>query len=209
MITDYASLQTELQSWLWNRTDVVARIPVFVQLCEAQMNRRLQARLSVVRVAVTIADETLALPDDFAGAISILSGSNPPFELDFVTPDGLSLRANGAGAAQSGNPDTYTVEGQNLRFYPRPDTPMPAMLTYRQRIPALSNSNPSNWILANHPDVYLYGALMQSAPWLRDDQRVAMWQQAFAQILADIQSNSDTIEAVAENLRPQSGVVAI
>jgi hypothetical protein len=209
MITDYASLQAELQSWLWNRADVVARIPVFIQLCEAQMNRRLQARLSVVRVPITIAGETLTTPDDFSGAISILLQTDPLSELDFMTPDGLSLRANGEGAIASGNPDSYTVEGANFRFYPVPGAAIDAMLTYRQKIPALSDSNASNWILTNHPDAYLYGALMQSAPWLRDDQRVALWQQAFGQILTDIQSNSDTIEALATNLTPQRGTVVI
>jgi len=209
MITDYASLQAELASWLWNRADVVARIPVFIQLAEAQMNRRLQTRLSVARTDITIAGETLAVPADFAGAISILLVSDPLSELGFVTPDGLSLRANGNGASAQGNPDSYTVEGANFRFYPIPSAALAAKLTYRQKIPALSNANISNWLLANHPDAYLYGSLMQSAPWLRDDARVPMWQQAFAQILEDIQSSSDATESLATNLTPQSGAPAI
>jgi hypothetical protein len=209
MITDYASLQSELQSWLWNRSDVVARIPVFIQLCEAQMNRRLQSRLSIVRTSITIFGETLAVPADFAGPISILLQIDPLTELGFVTPDGLNLRQNGAGASDSANPDSYTVEGATFRFYPIPGASVGALLTYRQKIPALSNTNTSNWILANHPDAYLYGALMQSAPWLRDDPRVALWQQAFGQILEDIQTNSDTVESLGTNLTPQPGYPAI
>ena len=209
MITDYASLQSELQSWLWNRSDVIQRIPVFIQLCEAQMNRRLQTRLSIARVAITIAAETLAVPSDFAGPVSILLQSSPLSELDFVTSDGLNLRQNGAGATDSDNPDSFTVEGSNFRFYPIPGAPVAALLTYRQKIAALSSTNPSNWILADHPDAYLYGALMQSAPWLRDDPRLQMWEQAFVQILDDIQSNSNTVESLGTNLTPQTGYPVI
>jgi len=205
MITDYASLQTELQSWLWNRSDVVARIPVFIQLCEAQMNRRLQARLSILRAPITIAAETLAVPSDFAGPVSILLQSDPLSELDFVTPDGLNLRQNRASKTDADNPDSFSVEGPNFRFYPIPGAPVAALLTYRQRIPALSNTNTSNWVLANHPDAYLYGSLMQSSPWLRDDARVGLWQQAFGQILEDIQTNSNAVESLGTNLTPQTG----
>ena len=209
MITDYASLQSELQSWLWNRSDVVPRIPVFIQLCEAQMNRRLQTRLSIVRTPIMITTETLAVPADFAGPVSILLQSDPLSELDFVTPDGLNLRQNGADVSENDNPDSFTVEGSNFRFYPIPGAPVAALLTYRQKIASLSNANTSNWVLASHPDAYLYGALLQSAPWLKDDARVAMWQQAFAQILDDIQTNSNAVESLATNLTPQTGYPVI
>src|SRR5215469_11536186 len=126
MIIDYASLQAELQSWLWNRADVVARIPVFIQLCEAQMNRRLQARLSIVRAPITIAGETLAVPSDFAGPVSILLQSNPLSELDFVAPDGLNLRQNGKSSTNADVTDSFTVEGSNFRFYPVPGAPVSA-----------------------------------------------------------------------------------
>jgi hypothetical protein len=208
VIVDYASLQTELQSWLWNRSDVVARIPVFIQLAEAQMNRRLQTRLSVARVDISIAAETLAVPADFAGAISILLLIDPVSELSFVTPDGLALRENGV-ADTAGNPDCYSIVGGAFQFFPMPGAAVAAKLIYRQRIPALSDSVPTNWLLLAHPDAYLYGALMQSAPWLRNDERLPMWQAAFAQILSDIQSNSDNVESVAANLTPQSGVAII
>ena len=208
MISEYASLQTELQSWLWNRSDVVGRIPVFIQLAEAQMNRRLQTRLSIARIDISIQGETLVVPGDFAGAVSVLLQTDPVSELSFVTPDGLALRENGVSNT-SGNPDCYSVVGGALQFFPVPSSSVAAKLIYRQRIPALSADNPSNWLLANHPDAYLYGSLMQSAPWLRNDERLPMWQQAFAQILDDIESNSDVVESLAANLTPQTGVPII
>lgn len=208
-ITDYATLQTAIQDWLRNRSDVTASLcQGFIQLAEAQMNRRLQTRLSIARSTITITAETLAVPADFSGAISMMLQSNPISELNFVTPDGLNLRANGAGATQTGNPDSYTVEGSSFRFYPYPGTSVTAKLTYRQRIPALSGTNTTNWVLTNHPDAYLFGSLLQSAPWLGRDERVPLWQAAFGQVLSDIMENDKT-ESFATNLTPQPGSTVI
>src|SRR5258708_32830926 len=142
MISDYASLQSELQSWLWNRSDVVARIPTFIQLAEAQMNRRLQTRLSIARVDISVAAEMLPVPADFAGAVSILLLSDPASELAFVAPDGVALRSNGV-SDRTGSPDCYSVVGGLLQFFPVPSAPIAAKLIYRQRIPSLSASNSS------------------------------------------------------------------
>ncbi len=63
-----------------------------------------------------------------------------------------------------------------------------------------------NWVLANHPDAYLYGALLQSAPWLGRDDRVPLWAQAFADVLSDIAENDKT-ESFAANLKPVASMV--
>ena len=208
MIVDYASLQSELANWLWNRSDVAAEIPTFIQLAEAQMNRRLTSRLKVgINPSFAIAAELTAVPADFAGAISLKLQSDPTRELEFKTPDGIAQLWDRIGAGFStGKPFAYTVVGAQFQVFRVPDQPYTATLIYRQRIPALSGTNTSNWVLANHPDAYLYGALLQSAPWLKDDARVAVWQTAFQQILADIQS-ADQVETLATNLTPNAGLV--
>jgi hypothetical protein len=208
MITDYASLQSELASWLWNRSDIAARIPTFIQLAEAQMNRRLTSRLkTAVDSAFTLATEFTPVPDDFAGAISLKLQSDPARELAFKTPDGIAQLWNDRTAgATVGKPFAYSVVGSEFQVFRVPDQPYTATLIYRQRIPALSGAAPSNWLLAAHPDAYLYGALLQSAPWLRHDERVPIWQAAFAQILADIQS-ADVVETQGANLAPNVGAV--
>jgi hypothetical protein len=50
----------------------------------------------------------------------------------------------------------------------------------------LSDANTSNWLLERHPDVYLYGALLQAAPYLRDDERVALWTPLYGQAIEDM-----------------------
>jgi len=63
-------------------------------------------------------------------------------------------------------------------------------LLYYQKVPSLS-SNSDNWLLLEAPDVYLYGALLHSAPYLAEDQRVAVWAQMYSAAVARLNEYSD------------------
>jgi len=212
LITSYANLQTELGNWLFNRTDVTSELPTFIANAEAEMNRKLHTRLGETRIVFTISAETAAVPADFNGAVSFLTTNvdGSKGELQFVTPDGLNLMQDGDNASvDTDPPQAYTVEGGNFRFWPIPTSSLTAELTYRQKIPALSNSNTSNWVLASHPDAYLYGALAEAYVWLRDLQSAQAATQKFQAILDDMEFNSYAFEALATNLTPQPGCTVI
>lgn len=53
-------------------------------------------------------------------------------------------------------------------------------------VTSLSDSNTTNWLLTAHPDAYLYGALLEAAPYLLDDSRLAMWATALEKVLGEI-----------------------
>ena len=65
-------------------------------------------------------------------------------------------------------------------------------MTYIARVAALSADNSTNWILRDYPDAYLYGAPVQSAPYLKDDGRMAGWAALFTAALDDI-CNADPV----------------
>jgi hypothetical protein len=65
-------------------------------------------------------------------------------------------------------------------LYPTPNATTDFELLYYQKLPALSSSNADNWLLLEAPDVYLYGALLHSAPYLAEDERVGVWAQMYA-----------------------------
>jgi hypothetical protein len=50
-----------------------------------------------------------------------------------------------------------------------------------QEIPTLH----TNWCLQQWPDLYLYGSLMHTAPYLKDDPRLAVWENLFEKALAE------------------------
>src|SRR5215470_16756674 len=93
VITDYASLQTAITEYLARDQDatLIARIPTFIQLTEAKLNRDLFVRQMEQR-STTLIDPTsdepefIALPDDFQSMrrISVSSASRKP-HLDFLS----------------------------------------------------------------------------------------------------------------------------
>lgn len=193
-LDSYANLQISAANFL-NRSDLNAAIPDFITLAEAQINRRLlkdgPVRRMMARSDATITTEFAAVPTDFMGVKDIYLTETYVQQLKFLLPDQLLSKKTGQ-ASLNGCPLWFSVVGGEFQFYPAPDptnTPpdsFAAELTYWQRIPSLSNTTTTNWLLANHPDCYLYGALLQSAPYLREDARISVWGSAFETILSDI-----------------------
>jgi len=187
----YAGLQASVADWL-NRADLTAVVPDFIAMAEAQISRRLlmdgPVRMMMGRSDATITAEFTDVPNDFMGARTIyVSGADTAsglLQLQIATPDEINdLKAFHSG--QDGTPRRFAVVGTSLQFWPWNGASVAAELTYWQRLPALAVSG-GNWLLSLHPDAYLYGALLQAAPYLKDDTRVAMWGEIFETILSDI-----------------------
>ena len=56
-----------------------------------------------------------------------------------------------------------------------PDSTYAYEIDYYAKLAKLSVSNTTNWLLTMSPDVYLYGSLLQAAPYLQDDARIQVW----------------------------------
>ena len=162
----YAGLKASVADWL-NRADLAAAAPDFVTLAEGQMNRRLRVRRMVALASAPISAPYESLPADFAGALAMTLTDGR--QLDFLTPDALAQKAFLHGAPV-GEPTHYSVVGAQFQFYPSPDQTYTALLTYYRQIPPLA-TNGANWLLSLAPDAYLYGALTQAAPYLKDADR--------------------------------------
>ena len=197
-IQSYTDLRAEVSSYLYDRADLYNRIPTFIQLAEAQMNRRLRVRRMTARATATVDSDFIMLPASFAGPRAIYLNGTTGLPLEFVSdPDAMAQRK--ALLQASGEPTSYTVVGRQFEFGPAPQQSYTAQLVFYEKLPALSDSNPTNWMLVDHPDAYLYGALLQSAPWLKEDDRITTWGGLFTQIVADIQA-SDKSDTTAPRL---------
>ncbi|MDA0313536.1 MAG: hypothetical protein O3C65_15105 [Proteobacteria bacterium] len=51
---------------------------------------------------------------------------------------------------------------------------------YYKAFTALADDADTNWLLANAPDVYLYGAMLEAMPYLRNDARLPVWAELYA-----------------------------
>ena len=82
-------------------------------------------------------------------------------------------------------PRYFTVFGNELELAPTPDAAYTIEMVYRQNLQPLASSG-SNWLLSMAPDLYLYAALMESAPYIKEDARIQTWGQGFAASLGDL-----------------------
>ena len=90
---------------------------------------------------------------------------------------------------------TGTSAGREFEHYPTPDQAYEGTLTFYGKPDALGSGSPAvttNWILDEAPDAYLYGTLLQAAPYLRDNDQAAIWADGFAAALADLRANERT-----------------
>jgi hypothetical protein len=184
-LSTYSGLQDAIADYL-NRDDLTTSIPSFISLAEAKFNRKLRARQMIKRANATIDTQYFAYPADWLEAKEFILLTNPITYMQFVT-ESQANDLKTTTIVSAGKPRYYTIIGTQIEVLATPDTSYAGQLTYYAKIPSLSNTNTSNWLLAYAPDLYLYGALLESAPYLKDDERLAVWGQLYNDSKADIE----------------------
>lgn len=184
-LTSYTTLQAAIANFL-NREDLTAVIPDFISLAEADMNRRIRHWRMEARSTTTIDTQYSALPDNWVEVIRLKIGADALELIDQSTLLDYS-EANDGTAAQ---PRFYAITNGTLEVFPVPDQSYTGEMVYYQKISPLSADNASNWVLEHHPDCYLYGSLVHSAPFLQEDQRAAVWSSLYQNAVDAINENS-------------------
>jgi len=198
-LNTFANLKTAIADWL-NRDDLTSAIPDFITLAEAHMNRVVRHWRMEKRSTATADDQYLALPTDFLEPIALRltgSGTQP---LELTSHQDMMMRRYSAEDT-AGTPIFYALTDGQIELYPTPNEDTTVELVYYAKTDALSDGNTSNWILSNHPDAYLYGALVQSAPYLKDDQRAGVWATLFKAALDNMAEESRAAKENGAQLR--------
>ena len=187
-LSTYSELKSSVADWL-NRSDLTAAIPDFIALAEAQIERKLRTRQMIVRATATIDTEYGTVPADFLEVKSLKLQTNPVTPLQFETIDSLdNLQSQYPSSAK---PRYFSIVGAQIRTVPTPDASYEAELTYYAKLTKLSSTETVNWLLTAAPDVYLYGALLQAAPYLKDDARISTWATMYTSAMEDLQVADD------------------
>lgn len=197
----YDGLKASIESWLWNRTDLTATIPDFIRLAEAQMIRALNVREMEKTAFLYAVEGEAPLPCDFAEVRALRQPGDVRSEIRAVPLSVIRERRDQDNARVM----EYAVGGSTLYVWPRADAEL--TLDYRARFPHLSADNPENWLLAKHPDAYLYGSLMQAAPFLQEDERIATWGTLYSAALDAINRDGRRARIGAQVAMQPNGVV--
>lgn len=169
-MTTYATLKSDIAGWVL-RDDLTSAIPTFVRLAEASIRRDVRVRAMIRTNTLTLTAQSTPLPEDYLEMVRVVRDAASDWALSYMPPEALY---SNTVYRDSGTPAFYTVEGTD--FVTAPDgTGSDLLLSYYRAFTALSNDTDTNWLLTNAYDIYLYGALTHAAPYIKDDERVALW----------------------------------
>jgi hypothetical protein len=206
-LSTYAELKTSIANWL-NRSDLTSEISDdFIKLVEAEYNSKLRIRKMITSdTSFTIDSELETLPTGFLQVrdFFIVSGS-AKYSLTYMAPTQMDQTR---GGSTSGRPLVYTILGGNFRFAPTPDATYTATINYYKAIDALSDSTTTNYILTNHPGIYLYGSLYHSANFLGgiEPSKLQNWQQLYITGMERLERNDREDEWSGSPLQSRSDV---
>ena len=185
---NYSDLQSAIADFI-DRSDISSVIPDFIDLAETGMNREIRHWRMEKRATASLDTQYSSLPDDFLEPIRMSLNTANTNTLEMVNAFQISnLRAQNLNV--TGRPVNFAISDGSIEVFPTPDTSYTLELLYYEKISPLSVVN-SNWVLSNHPDAYLYGSLIHSAPYLADDNRIQTWAALYQKAINDINSESE------------------
>ena len=208
-LSNYSELQTAVANWMARNDLAGDPIKDFIRLCEAELKRKIddlrtEARVTIATVGGTA---TISLPSDYNGVRELYYDTaqrryplslKTPFELDSYGYPSLT-----------GVPKFYTIERDVIRFSPIPDSVYNISLLYFQTLPSLTDAAPTNWLLTQSPDIYLYGSLVQAEGYIKNDARMATWRTLYENAVNQLMEQSDRRRYSGTPLVPNVGFQVI
>lgn len=198
-LSTYTELKAAIADWL-NRADLTAVIPSFIVLAEAELNRTLRVEDMVEREQTTLSEQYTLLPPGFREMKSLRVLTTPAYPMKNMLPaQEEEFRAK--YGTTPGRPLKYKIIGDSFESVPAPNDSYCIEMAVYAAITSLSDDAPTNWLLTKHPDAYLYGALLQAAPYLKDDDRIPVWAGGLDRVKTAIKDENDRMVQSGSSLQ--------
>ena len=207
-ITTYSNLKTTIASYL-NREDLTAYLGDFITLAESRLNRELRVRemVEIITSTNTVAGtQSYDLPTGYLEALTVIYQSNPFTTLRFMANSDFYNNYN--SSQSSGTPTYFTIVGTKILLGMQPDSAQTLQINHYKKVSALSDSNATNDILTNYPELYLYGALAESSPFLMQDERLQIWAGLYKEALKNANESSSKGSTTSSPLQMSATQVA-
>lgn len=183
-ITTYAELQTAVSNWL-HRADLASVVPDLITLGEKRIFREVRVRVMESALNGTIASGVLAVPADYLELKSAYIDYTPVQQLQRATPSAIyneyPLRVS------TSKPRLIAREGDNFIFGPYPDGDYTVKGIYYAQPTTITSSD--NALFVANPDLYLFAALAEAAPYIGNDSRVGLWEQKYMSVKMDMEAS--------------------
>ena len=203
-VMTYDSLVSDISSYL-ERTDqaTLEKIPTFIMLAEQVIAAEIKFLGNLTPMTSTLVANQAVIdkPARWHKTVSMnvtVAGVRQPVFLRKYE----YLREYWPDPTETGAPKYYAdYDYTHWLIAPTPDVDYNFEVLYYERIQPLDSSNQTNWFTIYAPQALLYGSLLQAMPFLKNDERIPMWQAQYDKIMQvlkaeDIQRMGDR-QAVA------------
>ena len=185
-VMTYDSLVDDISTYL-ERTDdaTLEKIPTFIMLAEQIIATDLKflGNIAVAESTMVQNDPVIQKPARWRKTVSMnvtVGGQKFPIFLRKYE----YLREYWPDATQSEVPKFYCdYDYDHWLVAPTPAEDYAYEVLYYQRVQPLDSSNQTNWFTQNAPQALLYGTLLQAMPFLKNDERIPMWQAQYTQVI--------------------------
>lgn len=190
-VMTYTSLAADIASYL-ERSDAqtIAKIPTFIMLAEQVIASEIKflGNLTVNNSTMVQGTAVIEKPARWHKTVSmnvVIDGERQPIFLRKYE----YLREYWPDATATGVPAYYAdYDYTHWLVAPTPAAAYTFEILYYQRLQPLDDSNQTNWFTEYAPQALLYGSLLQAMPFLKNDDRIPMWQAQYQQIIQTLKA---------------------
>jgi len=181
-ISNYTQLQQAVSDWM-ARADVLGSAGDFIALGEAGLNRA----LNPVETEMTLYGRT----GDRSINITVACAVRPIALFITDTCGEVELLQRAAGTypivGTTGKPAIWSIDGQSVVFNRNMDQDYTFRFRYQERF-ALSDAVPTNWLLQNHPDLYLAASLVWGGVFIQNGNYAASFKTVLDEMIPSVRN---------------------
>lgn len=183
----FATLREDVYRYLERGASAAAdptvydQIPRLINLAERRIARELKVQgfIGVVTTNMVAGQSVYPKPDRWRDTVSMNVGTGTGYtsRKSLFTRAYEYLRSYWPDESVTGQPQFYSdYDYDHWLFAPTPDAAYPVEILYYELPPLLDDSTQTNWLTEYAPQLLLYGTLLEATPFLKNDERMAVWQ---------------------------------
>jgi hypothetical protein len=195
-VTDIGTLKAEIAAYLYDRSDLTAQIPNFIDMAQKRLFRVLQCQENEKLASGTLPANEYALPADYKALRYILVNDKP---MESVSD--IELRSRLKNQPGNGEPSAFSRIDTKWIFHPPPDDTYDINLYYYADLSSdVTSDVATNAVLTAYPDLYVWGSLLMAAPYLNEDNRIGTWKALYDDTLQTINERTFDQEYSGSNI---------
>ena len=163
---------------------VYEQIPRLINLAERRISRELkiQGFINVVTGTLVVGQSVYSKPDRWRDTVSINigTGANSNSRKVLYARAYEYLLSYWPDRSETDEPLFYAdYDFTHWLFAPTPDVAYPFEVLYYELPPLLDDVVQTNWLTEYAPQLLLYATLLEATPFLKNDERITVWQNMY------------------------------